>query len=215
MVRERKGRKPLGKALKKKVFIYCEGETEKFYFDMLSAKYSSYTIEAKSLKRVGIKTKVVGSKGPQDIVSEAIRTLEKDSMKNEVHKAYVVFDNDLSSKDEILKAIEKAEKHSLEVLYSNINFDLWILLHFEKVNSYCSKKEINRKLSTYYGVESYANEVKGEMVSKILRDKIRFAVDNATTLLGDTKGSLIKSIDNNPFINIHSHLEDIFQTSKL
>lgn len=29
------GRKPKGKKLKKRTMIFCEGETEKFYFDML------------------------------------------------------------------------------------------------------------------------------------------------------------------------------------
>lgn len=213
--RDRRGRTPSGKTLKKKVFIYCEGESEKCYFDMLSAKYSSFTIETKRIERIGIKTKVVGNKGPLEIVNEAIRTLKRDSKKNDIHKAYVVFDNDQYSKEDIKKAIVVAENNSLVVLYSNINFDLWVLMHFEKVTCYLTKSDINKKLAIHYGVKSYSNEVKGELVSKPLRDRVKTASNNATSFFGNNKDSLMVSIEINPFVNIHNYLEEIFQVSKL
>lgn len=210
------GRKPSGRLKKRKVFIYCEGETEKYYFDMLSKKYSSFTINTKKLTdRIGIKTKVVGNKGPIEIVKEASRTLKSDQSINEIHKAFVVFDNDNYSKQDIQEAIDLAKKNDLTVIYSNINFDLWILMHFESVTCYLSTQEINRRLTKHYGVISYSNEVKGEAVSLPLRDKVIYAYNNAINLFKQGNAPLRQSIECNPYINIHNYLHEIYQVEKI
>ena len=108
-----------------------------------------------------------------------------------------------------------AEKNNLTVIYSNINFDLWVLLHFERVSSFLSEKDINRKLAKYYGVESYRNEVKGEMVSKPLRDKVIIAYNNAISAFDKLDADASKSIECNPYVNIHNYLHEIYQIKKI
>lgn len=197
--------------LNKKIMIYCEGETEKQYFDMLSRKYSKSTVTS---KRISVKTKVMGNKNPLNLVKEAIRTLEHDRKKNNVDLAYVVFDNDCHKDEEISTAMQLAKKNKLEVVYSNITFDLWILLHFEQVNRYMTKQNIYEKLSGIFNVESYQNELKGKDISRYLEDLVIVADRNAGKIISDISDICV-CIKLNPFVNIHKHIKNIYRVEKL
>lgn len=197
--------------LNKKVMIYCEGETEKQYFDMLSKKYSKTTVTS---KRISVKTKVMGNKNPLNLVKEAIRTLEHDRRKNHIDLAYVVFDNDDHSDGEISEAMQLAERNKLEVIYSNTAFDLWILLHFEPVYRYMTKQNIYDKLTEKFNVVSYQNELKGKDLSKFIEDLVIVAFKNAERVIAD--GNKVRNcIKVNPFVNLHKHLKRIYQVEKV
>lgn len=207
----RQGRKANARNLKERIVIYCEGQTEKQYFDMLSKKYRGITINT---KRIGVKTKVMGNTAPIHLVNEAIKNLQSDKKDYQIDQAYVVFDNDDHTPAEITEAIHLATKHQFEVIYSNISFDLWILLHFQPVNNHMTKREIYNRLNVLFQVVSYQNDLKGINLSNYLEDLVVHAYANAQQLISNPN-PVIHYINKNPYVNLHQFIKKIFQVDKL
>ena len=113
--------------------IVCEDEkTEPNYFERYKSKIPEETI---FLKAVGC------GRDPKGVVNRAIAERDKlaTEAKKEVDIVWVVFDKD--DADENPKKIENfedafliSEKEKIEVAYSNEVFELWLLLHFVKVD---------------------------------------------------------------------------------
>lgn len=190
--------------------IYCEGETEKRYFEMLTNKYRRITINT---KRISVKTKVMGKKSPIHIVQEAIKTYQHDQSKFQIHKCYVVFDNDLADISEIQKAIKLARENNIEIIYSNISFDIWVLLHYKEVNKYLSKENLYEELKKEMRVKSY-EDLKGTDLSSYIEDRIQLAYNNACKN-ENMNETLQRSISTNPYTNVHHYIKEIFQVNKL
>lgn len=155
----------------------------------------------------------MGKKSPIHIVREAIKTYQHDQSKFEIHQCYVAFDNDLAEENEIHKAINLARENNIEVIYSNISFDLWILLHYQEVTRYLNKQNIYHELSKVMGVQSYEH-LKGTDLSSYIEDRIQIAYNNASKNSNMNK-KVIESITTNPYTNVHHYIKEIFQVRKL
>lgn len=173
--------------------IFCEGESEKQYFTMLKQKYR--------LPNIRIKVIAADLSGKK-LIEKAI----KYGRHNNLERLYVVFDRDEHSKSELIECEKLARKYKIGLLFSSIDFEIWILMHFEPVFRSYSRAELVKKLSGKSYFNQNYNQFKGNSYREFIFDKVQEAVDNADKLYQKNNNL----IDDDPFTNIHKYLVEIF-----
>ncbi|MED4699634.1 RloB family protein [Lysinibacillus capsici] len=189
---------------KDKIVIFCEGYTEVHYFNMLKRKYRGGNVHVEPHKSK--RTNAYG------VVHSAINSPHISGAK----KVYAIFDKDRNTIQELTNALNAANQNGIDVGYSNISFDLWVLMHFEKVDSYKTQPNIIQKLNKHFKCTSYEDDMKNNAkIGDYLSDKVNNAISNSldSPHLNQT-GNLINFLSKNPFHNIHNVVEDIFKISK-
>ena len=149
--------------IKDTILIVCSGDTEKVYFDNFKSKAAKINIETYK--------KTLSPKKLVELV------LKKMTGKNYL-QVWVVFDRD--EFEDFDEAIELAANNYIRVAYSNQAFELWFLLHFERIEGKFHRKyyeqEINKLMKRtadnhlykpYYGIY------------KLLKNKIDKAITNS------------------------------------
>lgn len=209
-------RKSRGLKENKVISIYCEGYTEVHYLEMLKQKHSR--------RNVKIKCEAV-EKGHKELIKHIIKKESKKPVNKKSDEIVAVFDFDNRNIDEIEAALSEARKHKpkIQVLYTNIKFELWLLLHFKTLygRENISSKAIDNELAVCCGVnkwEDYKHEDFWK-VEGIFFDKVEDAHVNSKSL----KYNEIDISDNyephlityNPYENFHFHLKSIFNKSEL
>lgn len=128
----------------KSFLIICEGEnTEPWYFK--SFPLGNAQVEFYGLGRS--KTALV------EYVLEILRA-DEDSTEKE---AWVVFDMDKTpgelaqQKEDFNHAIQLAQKHGLNVAYSNDCFELWFVLHYRYLDMALARGQYYQQLSDLWG----------------------------------------------------------------
>lgn len=185
---------------KREFRCFYEGLQEKLYF-----KHVSNVIRNVD-KNISVKFKEVGK----------LNSLENSS--TEVPKI-AVFDYDLN-KTEFEDKVKLCKE--TKVLYSNLNFDLWLLLHKEK---YTKNEQSNHayieKVREVYKLPKTADIKKKDNIEKILEqielEDIKRAINNAEEIM---KGKLEEdrifvrknfSYFSNPSMNINEFFKDLFK----
>lgn len=132
----------LGKRSPKKRFIlFCEGETEKCYFDALNRFFKDALIEVRS-EPVGGVPKTVADKA---IPAKTARRRGDSFEKND--EVWAVFDRDTHPAYE--ESIERCDSAGVGVARSNPCFELWLILHFDWYDQSCSNADVQRKLKLH------------------------------------------------------------------
>lgn len=100
----------------------------------------------------------------------------------EIQQAYVVFDRDALTQADLIACERYARTEQLEIIFSSINFEIWILMHFEPVTRRFLAKDLVRKLSgeMYFGQDYH--KFKGDDYTDYLVDRVRTAELNAQKL---------------------------------
>ncbi|MGP4061490.1 RloB family protein [Halobacillus sp. H74] len=187
-------RKRKGLKQKDTILIVCEGEkTEKLYFEGLKQLLNS----------PNVKVKVFGTgKSCMKLLDHAIKKYE--TMKKDAEKIWIVFDKDDIRREEIEKTLKNARENGINYAFSNECFELWLLLHYERVERHIGRAVLYEKMSKYTGYNNYEkNKGNPDMIDKVLPfwDS---AVENSKELFDDQK-DLFK----NPFSNVHMLVEDL------
>ncbi|MDT2485472.1 RloB family protein [Enterococcus avium] len=198
-------RKSKGKKVKKITMIFCEGETEKYYFDMLKRKYSSGNV-------IPIKSEVVTGNS-WVLVQNAITKMQAEKHRYDFEQVYVVYDKDNENHSDIEKALKIAKDNKIITLYSNQCFEYWVHLHYKELSSSNNNEELYRKLQKEMGLDCSYSDIKGEAVATYLVDKVHIAFENAIKL--NISNDVNANISKNPYTNIHHYIKDIFNTDKL
>ena len=181
--------------------IFCEGESELQYFKMLQRKYGKSNIGAHKLH---IKS-THGKKGVS-LVNEAIA--QKRMMKD-LDETYVAFDCDNLTKQDIQSSITLARKNNITIIFSNTNFEIWILMHFEPVMRNYTKAQLNVKLADdkHFDLnKSSYSHFKGSDYGPFLEDRIKIAVKNGKNLY-EKNNDMVNS---QPFTNVQEYIKPIF-----
>lgn len=169
-----RGRQSQKRSLKKIIYIFTEGETEKNYFNMLNKKYrTSATV------KVNISS---GRKQGLALLNFALNKLQSlsESERKEIDKIYIVFDKDDISVDEMKTILKKIKSNSceIEIGFSNSCFEVWLLYHFDKFVPIVKKdvfKKIEEKLRCTQYAKKHKNDAK--LLSQ-LEDRIKIALEN-------------------------------------
>lgn len=209
MPKKRKGK---GKLLKPKLHIFCEGKkTEPIYL-------TSYLDRFHPNNRL-IQIEKTNKNTPVELIEVAIKLKsDKDTPSND--RFWVVYDRESTSKySDALhqKAIDNAKQNNIQIAFSNVCFEVWILLHFTKNTApYSSFNNLlkNSKLNDYVkqlGLKKY-NKSENQLFH-LIQDKINVAKKNAEQM----NLQIIKSSNFNenqpyklnPYSNVHKLLDYI------
>lgn len=180
--------------------IFCEGASEKQYFDMLNRKYRRGNVV--TTFHAKIKVKDAGASG-----KKLIETANQHQKREKFDKVFVIFDRDDHTRQELTNCQSLAERYGIKVIFSSISFEIWILMHFESVMKPYSRKELYRKLSgkKYFG-QDYQH-FKGSDYSKYLEDRIQTAKVNAEHLYQKNHRIYV----DDPFTNVDQAIKDIYE----
>ncbi len=184
------------------IIIFCEGKTEKYYFDYFAeiVRKNKYTnIE------VVLETANGNAQTVLNFANEFMAD-EKHNQKFNTYGKYLAFDCD--DPPNIQAVVLAAAEY--ELLISNHLFETWLLMHFEDVEEKISKREIYRRLSSHlHG--TYSKGHKGKTREIVRNGSIEKAIDNAKALKKqyDAKGmSIFTNIkDMNPFTSVYKLIE--------
>ncbi|WP_169911717.1 RloB family protein [Clostridium oryzae] len=191
-----------------RILIFCEGATEKYYLE-----YFADIIRKNKFN--DIKVEIESANGNASRVfhfAEAFLEDENNNRKYHNYKKYLVFDCDAPPNIQkiILQMLSSNDK--LELLISNYLFEVWLLMHFEDVETKMTKKEIYNRLSDHLK-ETYGKASQGIIREIIQNGSVEDAINNAEKLVNKYKvsGKDIKSNigEMNPFSNMHFLIEQI------
>lgn len=186
-----------------RIIIFCEGKTEKYYFDYFTEiiKKNKYTdVEVVLEAADGNAQRVV------NYANEFMLSAEN-SQKFSSYGKYLVFDCD-APKD--IQPVVAQAANSYELLISNYLFETWLSMHFEDVEVKLSRAEIYRRLSRYLCNE-YTKGHKGKTREIVQNGDIEKAIDNAKALeqryANEGKSVFTCIKDMNPYTSVHKLIE--------
>ena len=188
--------------LKNKTYLcFFEGNQEEKYF-----KHFSRLVK-EEFENVTIKFKEV----------EKLKTLPTAST---LIPKVAVFDYD-NNKKEFEDKIKMCKKGKIYIAYSNLNFDLWLLLHKRFFNKVVTNNDDYIDLvRKEYGLGKTDNIKKESNIDKVLGqinlEDVKFAINNANKIM-QNKGEYDKIIFknyiyySNPSMSIHNFLQEILE----
>ncbi|GFI09435.1 hypothetical protein IMSAGC007_01896 [Lachnospiraceae bacterium] len=185
-----------------RILIFCEGKTEKYYFDYFAEiiKKNKYTDIEVVLETANGNAQTVLNFA-DDFMND-----EKNNQKFNTYGKYLAFDCD--DPPDIQAVVQAAAEY--ELLISNHLFETWLLMHFEDVEEKISKKEIYRRLSSHlYGTYSKGHEGKTREI--VQNGNIEKAIDNARALekqySAEGKSIFTNMKEMNPYTSVYKLVE--------
>jgi len=194
--------------------IFCEGEkTEPYYIKGYIERYHS------GKRRLVVFEKTTKNT-PVQLVDMAVAHKKSDGNKGDVY--WVVFDREAVSKyshNLHLKARKKADKNGIEIAFSNVCFEYWMLLHFSYTTAaYTScdnllKQSDFKKLLRARGIENYDKGFSSlfDVLSRnnSVEDAIKNAERSRVTALSSAVIGSTSPCYLNPYTDVHHLLIDI------
>lgn len=179
-----------------------------FYsFAKFSAKYYFQSL----VKDSGLSGKVVFAKhvgtNPSKVL-EAITITPRYAKDYEKH--WIVIDKDDWSKSDFNGTIQRARDLGVCCVFSNESYELWVLLHFEKLQRHTNREELSKKLKEIFlanfGIEY--SKASSDIYS-ILKSRQKTAIENAKSLIQKhlRDDGEIKPFEQNPLTNIYELVE--------
>lgn len=187
------------RSLRKLFFIGCCGQTETRYFQRIIRELRG---------KLHLKVKAI-PKDPSTILKKVLKIPRID----EQDQKWLVIDKDNFKNIQYL--ISTAKRQGVQVAYSNPCFELWILLHYEYLETEISIQNCIKKLEHHIGRQKNLKRYKYEKNDTNLYNYIyanrSAAVRRAKKLMEywQSKGELNPD-RNNPSTNIFSLIELLF-----
>ena len=185
-----------------RIIIFCEGKTEKYYFD-----YFAEII--KKNKYSNVEVVLEPAYGNAQRVLNFANDFLTDDINNQKYSnfgKYLVFDCDAPKNIQPVVSVAKG----YDFLISNYLFEKWLLMHFEDVEKKISKREIYQRLSSHLH-HKYSKGHKGKTREIIQNGNIEKAIDNAKALEEkyhiDGKNIFSDIKDMNPFTSVYKLVE--------
>ena len=145
----RKRREPKGKKINPTLFVFCEGDTEEAYVNLLKSIYRIPSIQ--------IRSKIGGN----NITSDFIENFKKGKPSHEKDMDFLMYDVDVP---EILDRLNDIDNSTL--LLTNPCIELWFLLHYKNQTANINCDRCCREMSNRNGV------YKKGAIDKKLREKL-------------------------------------------
>ncbi|HHV08660.1 MAG TPA: RloB domain-containing protein [Clostridiales bacterium] len=188
-----------------RIIIFCEGKTEKYYFDYFAEiiNKNKYTDVEVVLETANGNAQTVLNFANDFFIDE------ETGRKFSTYGKYLVFDCDDPPN---IQSVVLASK-DYELLISNYLFETWLLMHFEEVDSKLTKRQIYRRLSEHLK-SSYSKGHRGKTREIIQNGEIEKAIDNAKALefqyenQGKTLSAMSANIkEMNPYTSVYKLIE--------
>lgn len=161
--------------------VFAEGQTEIIYLNALRDTIGikdNISFEGKSVKKQGL------------------------DLYYYVKKLFKNVDKDNTDIEKLIELEKLCQCSNFNLVFSNICFELWLLLHFESVTRYMEIYNLTRRLTQQIG-KKYSKTDKRTIGN--ISKKYKIALSNSTYM---------KSINNdfsqNPYTNVNVFLEDFF-----
>lgn len=148
-------------------------------------------------------------------VLEAITTTK--DYKKEYKKHWIVIDKDDWSKDDFNGTLNRAKDLDICTAFSNESYELWVLLHFEKISRYTSREELNSRLKDCFKKEfKIPYDKSNSDIYAILKTRQDIAMKNAQELYEThiNNDGKIDPYNQNPITNIYELIHCIENISK-
>lgn len=150
-----RGRKSQNRSLKKIIYIFTEGETEKNYLNMLNRKYrTSATVKVNiaSVSKQGLAL--------LNFALNKLNSLPK-SERKAIEQIYLIFDKDDVSVNEMETILDriKASIYDIEIGFSNVCFEVWLLYHFDR-NVPKTKKDVFKRIEDNLKCTQYEKNIR-------------------------------------------------------
>ncbi len=185
--------------IKREFRCYYEGEQEKKYFEYIAKKIREINPD------ISIKFKKLNKLNVLDESSTNVPKL-------------AVFDYD-SNKSEFEKKVKNCKR--TRVLYTNLNFDLWLLIHkMQFTKTVLDNNDYIDKIRKKYGLDQTANIKTEDNINKILSQieisDVKTAIKNAEKIMNAKLESDKKYVNkkfsyyDNPSMSIHEFFKELF-----
>ena len=163
--------------------VVSEGKcTEKNYFDGFKKYYKENKGLPLNIHTVGGEMNTMSLvQCTDDIVENCTQGI--DSYNGEYAKIFVVFDKDDFPNDHFDNAIKQCESRGYIPLWSNQCFELWLVLHYQYLNSAINKDDYCKRLKDKLGKKYEKNNI--NIFSDIIGEdisKLKFACKNSKKL---------------------------------
>ena len=159
-----------------------EGESEAVYFNRVG----------RLSDRFSIRTKVSRDKVCTDIIKNCVKEAERLGLEDDDLRI-AVFDLDVVDESLLKESLSLARDNGVIVMTSNLSFEIWLLMHFEKGSRLYSQDDYERRLSELLG-HDYV-KVKG-LGNHLNQDSIRDAIKRGKDTLPDPNPQLCKTRHN-------------------
>ena len=129
------------RTVKNKILIFVESKTEETYLNSWRQLNKSSSVKIVKIKGTG-----------RYIIKTVLSKLSNDKSLRDYKNSrqIVVFDKDELSVDELQSIQKHAELYAIELGFSNICFEVWLLAHYERMSkSKLSTEMLNTKLGQY------------------------------------------------------------------
>lgn len=180
-------RKIIKKRMEQKAVLIALEDTKssKFYFEEL--------IKDKKLTGKVLFAEHIGT-NPSKVLEAVVQHLEN-NRKAIYEKKWAIFDRDSWSKEDVNSTIHRAKQLNICVGISNESYELWLLLHFERLERHTSREDLNKKINehfrNYFGVD----------YSKASQDIYRYMIGYQNTAIKNAEYLMKMHIDRNGNIN--------------
>lgn len=156
---------------KHKLLIVTNGsKTERNYFNLIKEKRSVYNINIKI---------EVGS--PKRVVEFALNYL------NQFDEIWCVFDIDNSMEEnQLLTALRLAKQNNINIAYSNLSFEVWLISHFRECSSFYKMKDLIEILNLHlkkFNKKLEYNKNDEAILKKYFLPNYKEAIQNAKVVL--------------------------------
>lgn len=192
--------------------IVTEGtETEVNYFENIGNIIETLFRNEIIVDKVSLEVKGTG-RSTKVLVNEAIK---KRSLKS-YSDVWVVFDKDNNT--DFDEAITLARNEGLNVAWSNECFELWLLLHFQNLDSAIHRNDYYSKLANHFKTKNINGGVYNKNIENIFditSPYVNNAIKRSNKLLKDYKESKIFYCSKmNPGTNVHELVEELIKYIK-
>ena len=154
-----------------KFYILTNGrETEKNYFDLIKSKRSIYDVKVE-----------YQNYNPAQLVQYASQYLR------DANQVWCVFDIDNNYADGALEqAIRLSDETGVQIAYSNMAFEVWLLSHYQKVESSFDNarliRQMNKLLKDELGLNCEYDKSDKELLKKYFLPNVEVAVENSKVI---------------------------------
>lgn len=187
-------KRSLGRQNPPQIHMYTEGQTEVLYFNQLKKHF-----RVKDRKKLTIKH--INKQGLNLFhhVNTLYRKHDFDVSPTDI---VLVIDKDQTSISDLERLKEGCQQKGYQVIFSNHSFELWILLHFERVSTFMENQALLRRLDLVIGRKYQKTD---EHFIEKLVDKIQRAIEHSNEMPGE-----ITDFSRNPYTNVGKIIPTLF-----